>query len=262
MQRLRIRYTKLGRVRFLSARDLTSVWERSLRRAGLPIAYSEGFTPHAKVSFPDALPVGHASTGEYAELTFAADIDPPSGLARLSAALPTGMDVLTFVTVPDGAPRLARLLEATLWEIAWPGIGQAPDAPADRSALHDLSTSISDRADALLAAASVEVVRHRPKGDRILDVRPPLVALSAATTASADDAPTAPVLRVVLRNDAPTIRPTDLTAALDRLSDDPPLPQARLHTRVAQGVVHDDGVTEALSGQVNHLHPARRAEAA
>ena len=76
MQRLRVRYTKLGRVRFLSARDLTSVWERALRRAELPIAYSEGFSPHPKVSFPDALPVGYASTGEYAELTFAAEIDP------------------------------------------------------------------------------------------------------------------------------------------------------------------------------------------
>ena len=117
MQRLRVRYTKLGRVRFLSARDLTSVWERSLRRAELPIAYSEGFTPHPKVSFPDALPVGYASTGEYAELTFAAQIDPGRGLGRLSAALPTGMDITTYLTVPDGARKLASYLKATLWEL-------------------------------------------------------------------------------------------------------------------------------------------------
>jgi hypothetical protein len=78
-QRYRIRWTKEGRTRFVSARDLTSVWERALRRVDLPIAYSEGFTPHAKVSFPDALPVGYGSTGEYAELTFAAPDRPRSG---------------------------------------------------------------------------------------------------------------------------------------------------------------------------------------
>ena len=124
MQRLRVRYTKLGRVRFLSARDLTSVWERSLRRAELPIAYSEGFTPHPKVSFPDALPVGYASTGEYAELTFAAEIDPGRGLGRLSAALPTGMDITTYLTVPDGARKLASYLKATLWELDLRDLGE------------------------------------------------------------------------------------------------------------------------------------------
>src|SRR6056297_4264613 len=97
LERYRIRWTKLGRVRFLSARDLTSVWERALRRAELPIAYSEGFTPHPKVSFPDALPVGYHSTGEYAELTFAAPIVPDRDIARLSDALPVGMDITTYL---------------------------------------------------------------------------------------------------------------------------------------------------------------------
>lgn len=256
MQRLRVRYTKQGRVRFLSARDLTSVWERSLRRAGLPIAYSQGFTPHAKVSFPDALPVGYSSTGEYAELTFAAEIEPSSDLARLSATMPTGMDVLTWVTVADGAPRLSRLLGATLWEVSWPGM-QATAADTFRN-------DLSERAAALSASESVEVVRHRPKGDRILDVRPPLVATSTFTTvtSTADGMQHAPTLRVVLRNDGPIIRPTDLITALDALSDEPALPQPHLVSRVAQGPVHDDGVTEALTQQVHHLHPDRHAEAA
>lgn len=253
MQRLRVRYTKLGRVRFLSARDLTSVWERSLRRAQLPIAYSEGFTPHAKVSFPDALPVGYASTGEYAELTFAVDIEPSSGLARLSAAMPTGMDITTFVPVAEGARRLSGYLRATLWEVAWPGMSR------DRAA--DFTTDLSHRGDALLASDSVEVVRHRPKGDRTLDVRPPLVSLATFTTADGDQH--APVLRAVLRNDGPTIRPTDLCNALDTLSETgTPLPQPRLISRVAQGLVHDAGVVEALTQQVDLLHPDRHAEAA
>ena len=73
--RVRARYAKEGRLRFISAIDLGRVWERALRKADLPIGYSEGFTPHPKVSFPDALALGYASTGEYVELTFEVPVD-------------------------------------------------------------------------------------------------------------------------------------------------------------------------------------------
>nr|WP_274387750.1 TIGR03936 family radical SAM-associated protein [Salsipaludibacter albus] len=246
---MRIRYTKQGRVRFISARDLSSVWERALRRAEIPIAYSQGFTPHPKVSFPDALPVGYASTGEYAELTLATDIDPGTGLARLSAALPTGMDITTYLVVPDGARRFAKYLQATLWDIAWePDVDTTPDLVDD----------LRHRADALLASDAVEVVRHRPKGDRILDVRPPLVDVAVDP---GDPSEPRAIFRAVLRNDGPTIRPTDLKVALDGLADHP-LPDPRLYTRVAQGAVVDDGVVEALTQQVEPLTPGRHAEAA
>lgn len=247
--RLRIRYTKQGRVRFISARDLSSVWERALRRAEIPIAYSQGYTPHPKVSFPDALPVGFASTGEYAELTLATDIDPGTGLARLSATLPTGMDITTYLIVPDGARRLAKYLQATLWEIAW-----EPDA----SVAADLADDLRRRGATLLASESVDVVRHRPKGDRILDVRPPLVDVAVDP---GDPSRQRVIFRAVLRNDGPTIRPTDLKVALDDL-DDHPLPDPRLYTRVAQGAVVGDGVVEALTQCVELLAPDRRAEAA
>lgn len=245
--RIRLRWTKLGRTRFISARDLTAVWERSLRRADLPIAYSEGFTPHAKVSFPDALPVGTHSTGEYAELTFAAPIVPDRDLARLSAALPEGMDILTYLTVPDGAAKLARMLRVTLWELVWP--------PVD---VTELTALLLRRCDELIAADRAEVVRHRPDGDRTLDVRPAIVALapSIRRPPGGDDGRT--VLRAVLRNDGPTVRPTDLHAALSR--DD--IAEPLRYRRVAQGEAVDAGLREALSDAVVPLVPDVDAEAA
>ena len=259
MQRLRVRYTKLGRVRFLSARDLTSVWERSLRRAELPIAYSEGFTPHPKVSFPDALPVGYASTGEYAELTFAAEIDPGRGLGRLSAALPTGMDITTYLTVPDGARKLASYLKATLWELDFRDLGGA-----DASEARD---ELDRRIARLLDEEQVEVVRHRAKGDVTVDLRPSVVAMAASLREIGGSAPStdatqqAPVLRAVLRNDGPTVRPSDLATALARFAD-LDLPAPRTYVRVAQGSWTDDGLVEALTQQVERLVPGRHAEAA
>jgi radical SAM-linked protein len=248
-QRLRIRWTKEGRTRFVSARDLTSVWERALRRVDLPIAYSEGFTPHAKVSFPDALPVGYASTGEYAELTFAVPVVPDRDLGRLSATLPEGMDITTYLEVPDGAPKLARMLRATLWELIWP--------PADVAELTDL---LSRRSEELLAAEHAEVVRHRPDGDRIVDVRPAMLALAASVTErrTPEGAGARTVLRAVLRNDGPTVRPTDLLNALSN-GDIAEPPVIR---RVAQGEHVPDGLREALSGQVEPLVLDVDAEAA
>jgi radical SAM-linked protein len=246
MQRYRIRWTKEGRTRFISARDLTSVWERGLRRADLPIAYSEGFTPHPKVSFPDALPVGFASTGEYAELTFVAPLVPDRDLARLSDTLPAGMDITTYLEVPDGAPKLARMLRATLWELVWP--------PVDTAELTEL---LDRRSDELMASEHAEVIRHRPDGDRTIDVRPALLSLAASTRpAAGGDACT--VLRAVLRNDGPTVRPTDLHAALSR--DD--IAEPTLYRRVAQGEDVADGLREALSAAVVPLVPDVDAEAA
>jgi radical SAM-linked protein len=266
-QRLRIRWTKEGRTRFVSARDLTSVWERALRRVDLPIAYSEGFTPHAKVSFPDALPVGYGSTGEYAELTFAVPIVPDRDLGRLSATLPEGMDITTYLEVPDGAPKLARMLRATLWELIWP--------PADAVELTDL---LRRRSEELLAADHAEVVRHRPDGDRTIDVRPALLALAVSTVylppAAGESSPPHPedgvtrpapndagartLLRAVLRNDGPTVRPTDLLNALS--SGD--IAEPPVIRRVAQGEHVPEGLREALSGQVEPLVLDVDAEAA
>lgn len=269
-QRIRIRYTKLGRTRYLSARDLTSVWERSLRRAELPIAYSQGYTPHAKVSFPDAMPVGLASTGEYAELSFAAPIDPGPALGSLSVALPEGMKITTYLEVPDGAPKLAKMLRCTLWELAWlPGEVEG-EADADALAARGAAA-----VEAFLAADTVEVVKRRPSGDKTIDARTPVITASCATgpvptwttaampdqTSAAAPTGTATILRVLLRNGGATVRPPDLVTALAQVTSEDPLPPTRHACRVAQGAVVDEGCKEALTGQVVRLVPVA-AEAA
>ncbi len=262
MHRYRIRWTKQGRVRFVSARDLSAVWERALRRADLPIAYSEGFSPHAKVSFPDALSVGFTSTGEYAELTFVAPLRPERDLAKLSAALPEGMDITTYLEVPDGAPKLAKMLRATLWELRWP--------PVDAD---ELTALLAERSRALLAAEHAEVLRRRPSGDKTLDVRPALLTLAASTLTDPHD-PARPheggartVLRAVLRNDGPTVRPPELLTALTDAVAPPgsaPVEVAPPVTtcRVAQGELDGDRLREALSGELIEVDPDVEAEAA
>lgn len=247
MVRYRIRWTKRGRSRFISARDLTAVWERALRRADAPIAYSEGFTPHAKVSFPDALAVGVESSGEYAELTFATEIDAAETFTALSRHLPAGMEILTFLAVPDGAQKLASMLPATLWQLSW----TAPDAA-------DVADVLTSRCDELLAADEYFAVRQRPSGSKTIDVRPATLTLVVKAQPTDDATLTRTTLHAVLKNDGNSVRPHDLFSALNRA--DIAAPHRIL--RVVQGTPDVDGVRDALSGEIVPLVDPRAVEAA
>ena len=88
MQRLRVRYAKRGRARFTSHRDFGRAFERALRRAGVPMAYSSGFSPHPRISYASASPTGAASEAEYLEIGLAEVRTPAAVRAALDAALP------------------------------------------------------------------------------------------------------------------------------------------------------------------------------
>src|SRR5262245_39468465 len=74
--KVRLRYANRGKLRFTSHRDVARAFERALRRAGLPMAYSQGFTPHPKVSWVGAAPTGVASEAEYMEIQLTEHRDP------------------------------------------------------------------------------------------------------------------------------------------------------------------------------------------
>src|ERR671921_2962880 len=93
VQRVRIRYAKRGRLRFTSHRDFARAFERALRRAQVPMAYSAGFSPHPKISWVGAAPTGVASEAEYVEIGLAEHRDLTELAAALDESLPTGIDI-------------------------------------------------------------------------------------------------------------------------------------------------------------------------
>jgi len=94
VQRIRIKYTKGKEIKFISHRDLMRVLHRAVRRAEIPVAYSQGFNPHMKISWGQALKVGQASDGEYAELQIEGWIKPQELMAKLNKQLPKGIEIL------------------------------------------------------------------------------------------------------------------------------------------------------------------------
>ncbi len=149
VQRIRIRYAKRGPLRFTSHRDFARAFERAVRRAGVPIAYSQGFTPHPKISYAGAAPTGVASEAEYLELGLQTRVDPEQVRQALDAALSPGLDVLDRGRAGGRAQsgRTDRRL-----------------ALADRAAGVDRSSVVQAAVAAFLAADEVLVERMTKAG--------------------------------------------------------------------------------------------------
>jgi radical SAM-linked protein len=234
--RVRVRYEKSGKLRFISAIDLGRVWERTVRKAGLPIAFSEGFTPHPKISFADALPVGYASIGEYAELTFAVPVALNQSVHALNAAFPDGLAVLHAVQVAEGTPKLATWLRASCWDISYP----ASDGLAPRGAAPN---PFAEAVDAVRAAETLPIQRERDGPPVTVDLHSALHQISCRGVG----------VRVMLHHIEPLVRPMQVHLALRSFHSG--IPEPTLITRVAQGAPVDEGLIEALSGQLVPLHP-------
>ncbi len=184
--RVRVRFAKLGKVRFTGHRDVARVLERSLRKAGVRVAYSEGFTPRPRLSFGLALPTGAESIAEYADIVLA---DAPDGsleptawavtaqqLAdRLDAAFPPGFSVLAAVELAQGVASLQEDVVACSWEIVARGLGGGEVAAGVAAAL---------------AAESLPLERERKGETRIDDVRASIESLAVRESPVAGEAPT------------------------------------------------------------------------
>ncbi|MEE1938127.1 TIGR03936 family radical SAM-associated protein [Streptomyces sp. TRM 70361] len=222
-QRIRLRYTKRGRLRFTSHRDFQRAFERALRRAEVPMAYSAGFTPHPKVSYANAAPTGTGSEAEYLEIALTERRDPEALRRQLDDSLPDGLDVVDAVEARTGG--FADRLTASRWELRLDGV-----EPQE-----------AEKAVAVfLAAESVEVRRQTKKGIRTFDTRAAVAALEAVPAGSdrTGEGPCA-ILRLVVRHLTPAVRPDDVLSGLRATADlAPPVPAAV--TRLAQGPLDEE----------------------
>jgi radical SAM-linked protein len=215
VQKLRIRYAKRGRLRFTSHRDFARAFERAVRRARVPIAFSSGYSPHPKISYANASPTGAATEAEYLEIGLTRECDPDAVRADLDASLPPGLDVLEVVAAGQGS--LADRLQASEWSIALVGV--------------DVATA-SAAVDAFLAADVVEVERMSKRGMRTFDARADVVSLEVC--AGEDGEVPCAILKVVIRHDTPSVRPDDVLAGL-RSRGGLQVEQTPVATRSAQG---------------------------
>jgi radical SAM-linked protein len=190
--------------------------------AGLPVAYSAGFSPHPKISYSGGVSTGAASEAEYLEISLTGRRDPGDVRDRLDAALPDGIDVIEVMDLAQVAE--APRLEASHWQVVLPGV-----APADAARA----------VEAFLASASAEVERLTSKGVRRFDTRAAVQSMELDRRAAQERGAGCVILRMVVRHITPAVRPDDILVALRRMSalvpSSPPLV-----TRLAQGPAGPD----------------------
>lgn len=218
--RVRVQFSKTGKIRWTSHRDVARMWERAFRRIDLPLAYSVGFSPRPKVSFGLALSTGHESEAEYLDLELVGEPDVPSLPARLSAVLPEGISVLAAAVIGDRRDSLQHEVTSTTFEITCTG------APLDE---------VRSRVDAALASSSIVITRTRKGVAAADDVRPAIVSVSGLEAVSGDDGSPCVRFTAELATQPRGLRPAELLTALS-----PALEEVRVR-RTHQWISRADG---------------------
>ncbi len=152
-QRLRLWFSVEGDKRFLSHHDMMRLWERALRRTGLPLRLSQGYNPRPKLSLPEPRSVGIASEAELLEFELADWVNPDAVLERLRDDVPAGLAVRSAELVRPSDKAHPHTVVYVV----------RPEAPP---------SDLAARAQQVLDRREAPVVRPRPKGDKHLDARP------------------------------------------------------------------------------------------
>jgi radical SAM-linked protein len=164
--KVRFRFTKLGKIRFTSHRDVARMWERALRRSLLPVALSQGFSPHPLLSFGLALPTGCESLGEYLDVRLEESSFDPSVIPELpelmSGLLPEGIDVQAAALVSMAEGSLQQEVASCDWEL---------------EVLEVVGEELDERIERLLAAPTLTVARERKGRQTEDDIRPAVLTL-------------------------------------------------------------------------------------
>ncbi|MBV6507616.1 MAG: hypothetical protein JJLCMIEE_00666 [Acidimicrobiales bacterium] len=231
--RVRLRFTKLGKIRFTSHRDVARLWEHAVRRAGIPVAHTEGFTRRPKLSFGLALPTGSESLAEYVDIEFAREVEVDRLPARLSEALPQGLDVEAAVEIPRGVESLQQVVQSCSWSILVESITPAVLGAA---------------VEQVLTAAELVVTRER-KGKRVCDdIRPQIIDLEVGEVADEGTG-----LLAELGTQPRSLRPTELLGVFT------PMLRAARTRREGQWTIIDGARQDPLAPGATSKHAEVRA---
>ncbi len=159
-QRLRITFGKAGPLKYTSNLDVAKIWERVLRRADLPILYTQGFNTRPRISLAMPLPLGISSDCEILDVSLRERIDyAESALsAQLLAVAPPGLTIASIDEVDPRAPTMQSRIESAHYRIHFPD-------GVDRAALQR-------KIDETLARDSIIIERIRRRKRSVMDVRP------------------------------------------------------------------------------------------
>ena len=203
--RIRLCFSKSGPMRFTSHLDLLRAWERTLRRSGLPLLYSQGFNPRQHINLASALPLGFTGEREIADIWLTKHIPLGEIETSIIPALPPGLSLIQTSEVDQGRPSLQSTLEASEYMVTC--LEKIPDL---ESKLRDL-------------CSQDQILSYR-RG-KIFDIKPLILELRSLPT----DANGSQIIYMLLQaREGATGRPVEVLTALGIQSQDTRVTRTRL----------------------------------
>ncbi|MDE7431166.1 MAG: TIGR03936 family radical SAM-associated protein, partial [Lachnospiraceae bacterium] len=157
--KIRIKFAKSGSMKFIGHLDIMRYFQKAMRRADVDIAYSEGFSPHQKMSFAAPLGVGLTSRGEYFDIEVHSTDTSAEMLQRLNNAMVEGIEVLSYRLLPENSKNAMSLVAAADYFVRFRE-GYKPDIDIN-GAFHEF-----------MAQKSIEIVKTTKKSEKTVDIQP------------------------------------------------------------------------------------------
>lgn len=160
----RMRFTKTGSVRFIGHLDLMRFFQKAIRRAGLDVAYSQGYSPHQLMSFAAPLGVGATTDGDYIDVEFVpGEAEPDEIMKRLNDALTDEVFITEIERMPEGFKNSMSLLECSAYMVT---------AKNDDS----FPAEYKEKFDKFLSQDSIIITKKTKKSEKEIDLKPAVLS--------------------------------------------------------------------------------------
>lgn len=157
--KIRIKFAKTGSMKFIGHLDIMRYFQKVMRRADVDIAYSEGFSPHQKMSFAAPLGVGLTSRGEYFDIEVHSTDSSAEMLRRLNDTMVEGMEVLSYRLLPEDSGNAMSIVAAADYLVNFRE-GYKPEI------------DVKNEFHGFMAQNSIEIVKTTKKSEKTVDIRP------------------------------------------------------------------------------------------
>jgi len=169
MLKIRIRFSKTGTLRFIGHLDFLRVFQQTIRRSGLPAAFSQGFNPHLLISFALPLPLGMESLNDYADITLESEMPADTIVKKLSAAAPDGLIIHGAKPAENKAASVVAVADYMVKTLgASPPIPHKGTSPPDPIRFSETIVSV-------LKSREIIIPKKTKKGVKDTDIRPDIL---------------------------------------------------------------------------------------
>ena len=155
----RIKFRKYGVMKFIGHLDVMRFFQKVMRRADIPIAFSGGFSPHMIMSFANPLGVGVTSDGEYFDIELTEEIDMQAAVARMNETVVEGIEIVNMVPISDDKKQTGMSIVAAADYLSGLKNGAFPE-------------DWKEKAEGFMNQPSISIVKKTKKSEKEVDIKP------------------------------------------------------------------------------------------